>query len=146
MRTVIQRVKEASVKVGNQMVGKIGLGALIFLAISGEDNEKSLDWMVKKVSDLRIFEDEKGKMNLCAQEAGAEFLVVSQFTLLGDCAKGRRPSFEKAAEPQKAEDFYNRFVEKLKQKDFKVETGRFRADMQVSLINDGPVTLVIDSF
>ncbi len=145
MRIVIQRVKEASVKVAHQTVGKIGLGALIFLAIAKEDSEQSLEWMVQKVSLLRIFEDAQGKMNLCAKEAGAEFLVVSQFTLLGDCVKGRRPSFDKAAEPKKAEDFYNRFVEKLRQKDFKVETGKFRADMQVSLINDGPVTLVIDS-
>ncbi len=145
MRIVIQRVKEASVKVAHQTVGKIGLGALVFLAIADEDNEQSLDWMVKKVFDLRIFEDKQGKMNLSSQEAGAEFLVVSQFTLLGDCVKGRRPSFDKAAEPKKAEDFYNRFVEKLRQKNCKVETGTFRTDMQVSLTNDGPVTLVIDS-
>lgn len=145
MRSVLQRVKAASVVVGQETVGKIGCGMLIFLAISADDREQNLDWMVNKIAQLRIFEDAQGKMNLSAEEANAEFLVVSQFTLLGDCIKGRRPSFDKAAEPQKAEDFYNGFVEKLKQKNFKVETGTFRADMQVSLINDGPVTLVIDS-
>ncbi|MCC6759222.1 MAG: D-tyrosyl-tRNA(Tyr) deacylase [Candidatus Omnitrophica bacterium] len=145
MRIIIQRVKVASVVVGSGTVGKIGSGVLIFLAVAKDDSDEQLDWMVNKVSELRIFEDADGNMNLAAQEAGAEFLVVSQFTLLGDCVKGRRPSFDKAAEPKKAEDFYNRFVEKLKQKNFKVETGRFRADMQVSLVNDGPVTFVIDS-
>lgn len=145
MRTVLQRVKAASVVVGPETVGKIRCGMLVFLAISADDSEQNLDWMVNKIAQLRIFEDAQGKMNLSAEEAGAEFLVVPQFTLLGDCIKGRRPSFDKAAEPQKAEDFYNRFVEKLKQKNFKVESGKFRADMQVSLINDGPVTLVIDS-
>ncbi len=145
MRIVIQRVKAASVVVGQETVGKIGCGMLVFLAISADDCEQNLDWMVNKIAQLRIFEDEQGKMNLSASEAGAEFLVVSQFTLLGDCVKGRRPSFDKAAEPKKGEDFYNCFVEKLRQKNCKVETGTFRADMQVSLINDGPVTLVIDS-
>ncbi len=145
MRIVIQRVKQAKVEVAGQAVGQIGCGLLIFLAIAKDDTDEQIDWMVNKVADLRIFEDQDEKMNLSAQEVSAEFLVVSQFTLLGDCVKGRRPSFDQAAEPQKAEDFYNRFVEKLKQKNFKVETGKFRADMQVSLVNDGPVTLVIDS-
>ena len=145
MRTVIQRVKAASVVVGSETVGKIGSGMLIFLAVAKDDSDEQLDWMVNKVSELRVFEDADGKMNCSACEAGAEFLVVSQFTLLGDCVNGRRPSFDKAAEPQKAEDLYGRFVEKLRQKNFKVETGRFRADMQVSLVNDGPVTFVIDS-
>ncbi|MCC6758861.1 MAG: D-tyrosyl-tRNA(Tyr) deacylase [Candidatus Omnitrophica bacterium] len=145
MRAVIQRVKAASVVVGSEVVGKIGSGMLVFLAVAKDDSDEQLDWMVNKVSELRVFEDDDGKMNLSANEAGAEFLVVSQFTLLGDCVKGRRPSFDKAAEPQKAEDLYGRFVEKLRQKNFKVETGKFRADMQVSLVNDGPVTFVIDS-
>ncbi len=145
MRSVIQRVKQASVNVDHQTLGKISLGVLVLLAISVEDTQQSLEWMVNKISELRIFDDDNGKMNLSARQVNAEFLVVSQFTLLGDCAKGRRPSFDKAAEPQKAEDFYNRFVEKLRQRNFKVETGKFRAQMQVSLINDGPVTLVIDS-
>jgi len=145
MRIVIQRVKAASVAVGTEITGKIGAGMLIFLAVAKDDSDAQLNWMVNKVAELRIFEDSDGKMNLSGQEAKAEFLVVSQFTLLGDCEKGRRPSFDKAADPVKAEDFYNRFVEKLKQENFKVETGRFRADMQVSLVNDGPVTFVIDS-
>ena len=145
MRTVIQRVKAASVAVDSEIVGKIGSGMLIFLAVAKDDADEQLDWMVNKVSELRIFEDNDGKMNLSANEANAEFLVVSHFTLMGDCVKGRRPSFDKAADPKKAEDFYERFVEKLRQKNFKVETGKFRADMQVSLVNDGPVTFVIDS-
>ncbi|MCB9757243.1 MAG: D-tyrosyl-tRNA(Tyr) deacylase [Candidatus Omnitrophica bacterium] len=145
MRVVIQRVKEANVKVDNEIVGQIGLGALVFLAISQEDDEQSLDWMVKKVSQLRMFEDADGRMNLSAQEVAAKFLIVSQFTLLGDCVKGRRPSFDRAAEPGKAQDFYQRFIGKLRQQNFQVEAGIFRADMQVSLINDGPVTFVIDS-
>ena len=145
MRVIIQRVKIASVKVGGDVVGKIGGGMLIFLAVGHDDSDTDIDWMVNKVSQLRIFEDKEGKMNLAADEVKAEFLVVSQFTLLGDCAKGRRPSFDKAAEPKKAEDFYNRFVEKLRQANFKVETGKFRAMMDVSLINDGPVTFIIDS-
>ncbi len=145
MRTVIQRVKAASVVVGSETVGKIGSGVLVFLAVAKDDSDEQLDWMVNKVAQLRIFEDADGKMNCSADETGAEFLVVSQFTLLGDCVKGRRPSFDKAAEPQKAEDFYNRFIEKMRQKNFKVETGVFRANMQVSLVNDGPVTFVIDS-
>lgn len=145
MRAVIQRVKAASVTVEKIALGSIRRGVLVFLAVAQEDTQKDLIWLVNKIADLRIFDDADGKMNLSAKEAGGEFLVVSQFTLLGDCAKGRRPSFDKAAEPKKAEDFYNRFVEQLRLKNFKVETGRFRAMMQVSLVNDGPVTLVIDS-
>ncbi len=145
MRVIIQRVKTASVTVQGDVVGKIGQGMLIFLAVGHDDQERDIDWMVNKVSQLRIFEDKEGKMNLAADEVKAEFLVVSQFTLMGDCAKGRRPSFDQAAEPQMAEDFYNRFVEKMRQLNFKVETGKFRAMMDVSLINDGPVTFIIDS-
>ena len=145
MRVVIQRVKEASVKVDGQVVGSIGKGMLIFLAVGKDDTAKDIDFLVNKVAQLRIFEDAHGKMNLSAQETPAEFLVVSQFTLLGDCAKGRRPSFDKAAEPKMAEDFYNKFVEKLRAQKFKVETGVFRAMMDVSLVNDGPVTFILDS-
>ncbi len=144
MRVVIQSVRDARVKVVDEIDGEIGLRVLVFLAIGQDDNEQSLDWMVKKVSQLRIFEDADGKMNFSAQEVGAKFLIISQFTLLGNCVKGRRPSFDKAADPKKAEDFYNRFVEKLRQKNFKVATGIFRANMQVALVNDGPVTFVID--
>jgi D-tyrosyl-tRNA(Tyr) deacylase len=145
MRVVVQRVKEASVKVDSQIVGAIGKGMLVFLAVGKDDTEKDLDFLVNKVAQLRVFEDNQGKMNLSAQETPVEFLVVSQFTLLGDCDKGRRPSFDKAAEPKKAEDFYNQFVAKLRAQKFKVETGVFRAMMEVSLINDGPVTFIVDS-
>ena len=149
MRVVIQRVKEASVKVDSQVVGAIGAGMLIFLAVGKDDTEKDIDFLVNKIIQLRIFEDSQGKMNLSAQETPVQFLVVSEFTLLGNCDKGRRPSFDKAAEPKRAEDFYNQFVEKLRRsgdaQKFKVETGAFRAMMDVSLINDGPVTFIVDS-
>ena len=145
MRLVIQRVKEASVKVDSKVVGAIGVGMLIFLAVGKDDTEKDIDFLVNKITQLRIFEDKEGKMNLSAQETPVQFLVVSEFTLLGDCAKGRRPSFDKATEPKMAEDFYNQFVEKLRGQKFKVETGVFRAMMDVALVNDGPVTFILDS-
>ena len=145
MRLVIQRVKSAHVAVAGQIVGKILQGLVILLGVDKRDNVNDVDFLVDKVAELRIFEDKDGKMNLPAREAAAEFLVVSQFTLLGDCRKGRRPSFDQAADPAKGEEFYNLFVEKLKAKNFKVETGRFRAMMEVHLVNDGPVTFVIDS-
>ncbi len=145
MRLVIQRVKEARVDVDGKTVGTIHRGMLIFLAVAKDDSEQDVDFLVGKVSELRIFEDTEGKMNRSIGQAQGEFLVISQFTLLGDCAKGRRPSFDKAADPKKGEELYNFFVEKLRAKNFKVETGRFRATMDVSLVNDGPVTLVMDS-
>ena len=145
MKIVLQRVKEAEVTVDAGQVGKIGLGLLVFLGVGKDDTAADVDFLVDKVSQLRIFEDSDGKMNLSAAEAKAEFLVVSQFTLLGDCDKGRRPSFDKAAEPKKAEELYNLFVERLRHKSFKVETGVFRAMMDVGLINDGPVTFILES-
>ena len=145
MKTVIQRVKEASVTVDGQVVGKIGLGLLVFLAVSKNDTASDVDYLVNKLIELRIFEDDKGKMNFSIQEAGGEFLVVSQFTLLGSCEKGRRPSFDQAADPQKGEELYNAFVKALKGAGQKVETGQFRAMMDVSLVNDGPVTFVVES-
>jgi D-aminoacyl-tRNA deacylase len=145
MRIVIQRVKEASVSVENAVVGQIGPGMLILLGVGKDDTAADADALTEKVSELRIFEDPAGKMNLSAREANGGFLVVSQFTLYGDCSRGRRPSFDAAADPQKGEELYNLFVEKLKAKGFKVETGRFRAMMDVALVNDGPVTFVIDS-
>ena len=145
MRLVIQRVKESEVKVDDARVGAIGRGLLIFLGVAKTDTAEDADYLVKKVAELRIFEDKDGKMNLSAQEAGAQFLVVSQFTLLGDCRKGRRPSFDAAADPQKGEELYEYFVQKLRQSGSKVETGRFRAMMDVSLINDGPVTFILES-
>jgi len=143
MKFVIQRVKKASVSVSSKSGGAMGPGMLVFISIEKEDKEGDLDYFVRKISELRMFEDEHGKMNLSARDAHAEFLVVSQFTLSGSCEKGRRPSFDKAAEPGVAQELYNLFVEKLRALHFKVETGEFRAMMDVSLINDGPVTFIL---
>ncbi len=145
MRIVIQRVKQASVRVSGGTVGAIRKGLLIFLGVAKKDTIANINFIVDKVAELRIFADHEGKMNVPIREAGGEFLVVSQFTLLGDCSQGRRPSFDEAADPLKGEEYYNLFVEELKKKGFKVETGRFRAMMDVELINDGPVTFVIET-
>jgi len=145
MRVVIQRVKEAQVKVGGQVVGQIAQGMLIFLGVARQDNQTSADYLVKKITELRIFEDLQGKMNVSAQEIGAQYLVVSQFTLYGNCDKGRRPSFDEAADPALGEELYNYFVNQLKATKAQVECGQFRKMMDVSLVNDGPVTLIIDS-
>jgi D-tyrosyl-tRNA(Tyr) deacylase len=145
MRVVVQRVKEAQVCVGCHVTGKIGRGALIFLGIAKDDQEDDVDYLIQKVSQLRMFEDKEGRMNLSAHQVQAEFLVVSQFTLYGDCRNGRRPSFDQAADPQIAEPFYDQFVKKLQRQHAHVATGQFRAMMDVSLTNDGPVTFVIDS-
>ncbi len=144
MRLVIQRVKEAVVSINGQITGKIGCGMLIFLGVAKADTEQDADLLVQKVMELRIFDDNAGKMNLSAADVGAQFLVVSQFTLLGNCDKGRRPSFDDAAPSDQAEEIYNYFVRQLKDKNVPVETGRFRAMMEVSLINDGPVTLILE--
>jgi D-tyrosyl-tRNA(Tyr) deacylase len=145
MRTVIQRVKEAQVKVGGQVVGQIGQGLLVFLGVARDDSRLSADYLVKKITELRIFEDAQGKMNVSTQEAGGQFLVVPQFTLYANCDKGRRPSFDQAADPVKGEMLYTYFVDQLKAAKANVETGQFRAMMDVSLINDGPVTFIVDS-
>jgi len=145
MRAVIQRVKEAQVKVAGQTVGQIAQGLLIFLGVAREDTPACADYLVKKITELRIFEDAQGKMNVSAQKTGAQFLVVSQFTLYGNCDKGRRPSFDQAALPARGEELYNYFVQQLKAAGGTVQTGQFRAMMDVSLINDGPVTLIVDS-
>ena len=145
MISVIQRVQKAAVTVQTRRVGYIKKGVLIFLAIAKEDTEQDIEYLVRKIVNLRIFEDAAGKMNLSASEVKAEFLVVSQFTLLGDCAKGNRPSFERAADPVKAEKFYLQFIDQLRLHHFKVETGEFRAMMNVSLVNDGPVTFILSS-
>jgi D-aminoacyl-tRNA deacylase len=145
MRVVIQRVKEAQVKVAGQTVGQIAQGILIFLGVAHNDSKASADYLVKKITELRIFEDAQGKMNLSALDVGGQFLVVSQFTLYGNCDRGRRPSFDEAAHPAKGEELYNYFVTQMKAVKAKVETGQFRAMMEVNLINDGPVTFIMDS-
>jgi len=144
MKTVIQRVKQAQVKVKGKIVSKIDRGLLVFLAIKKDDDQKKLDWMAEKVANLRIFSDPQGKMNLSVKDVKGKVLVVSQFTLYGDCQKGRRPSFTKAAEPKKAEEFYNLFIKKLKAFDLEVKEGVFGTMMAVELVNDGPVTIIIE--
>ena len=144
MRAVIQRVKEASVSVGGETVGRIGRGFLVLLGVHVSDEIKDAEHIVKKVSGLRVFEDEAGKMNLSLSDVNGELLIVSQFTLYGDARHGNRPSFIEAALPDKAVPLYEYTVSRLRES-FKVETGVFGADMQVSLINDGPVTILLDS-
>jgi len=145
MKIVIQRVKEASVTVDAKIVGRIGKGLLVFLAVAKNDTLDDVNYLVKKLIELRVFEDAQGKMNCSIAEADGEFLVVSQFTLLGACEKGRRPSFDAAADPKKGEELYNAFVDALKAAGQKVATGQFRAMMDVALVNDGPVTLILES-
>lgn len=145
MNVVIQRVKNSQVTVKGNVVGKIDAGMLVFLGVSKTDTESDADYLVNKLINLRIFEDAAGKMNCSALDRGASFLVVSQFTLQGNCEKGRRPSFDGAADPQKAEALYNYFVVRLRQHQLKVETGQFQAMMDVSLVNDGPVTFILES-
>ena len=145
MRAVVQRVKESSVTVGGDIIGKIGAGLLVFLGVSKEDTTNDVDYLADKILNLRIFEDEHGKMNRSLLEARGDMLVVSQFTLLGDCRKGRRPSLTDAAEPDKANELYEQFVEKAGSSGILVKTGRFRAMMDVQLINDGPVTFIVES-
>ena len=145
MKIIIQRVNQARVTVESKLVGEIQRGALVFLGISKDDTQKEADYLVKKIVDLRMFDDSEGNLNLSAKDIGAAFLVVSQFTLYGNCTKGRRPSFDKAAAPPVAEELYNYFLNALKLQEVKVESGMFRAMMQVELINDGPVTFILDS-
>jgi D-tyrosyl-tRNA(Tyr) deacylase len=145
MRAVIQRVSESSVAVGPEVVGRIGRGLLVLLGVSKTDTEKDADYLSEKVAHLRIFEDSDGRLNRSVMEVGGEMLVVSQFTLLGDCRKGRRPSFTEAAEPEPAMRLYEHFVRQTAKLGISVQTGRFQARMAVSLVNDGPVTLIIDS-
>ncbi len=145
MRLVIQRVKEAKVEVDGRVVGAIEHGLLILLGVAKDDHQHDIEFLLNKLISLRIFEDAQGKMNLSIEEVKGEFLIVSQFTLLGDCRKGRRPSFDQAADPKTGEEMYLQFVHQLRARNFKVETGQFRAMMQVALINDGPVTFVLDS-
>lgn len=145
MIAVVQRVKSASVSVGGARVSEIGPGLLVLLGVAQSDTASDIAYMADKIVNLRVFADDRGKMNRSLLDAGAQMLVVSQFTLLGDCRKGRRPSFVRAAGPEQAEDFYLRFVEDVRQKGVFVETGQFRAMMDVALVNDGPVTLIVES-
>lgn len=146
MNAVIQRVANAAVEVDGKTVGKCGKGFMILLGVMQGDGEENADKLVKKTVNLRIFEDENGKMNLSALDVGAEMLVVSQFTLCADCTHGRRPSFTPAAPPKEANGLYEYFTSRLKEAGIsRVETGVFGADMQVSLVNDGPVTIILNS-
>jgi len=145
MRAVIQRVKQSSVSINNSIVSEIKKGLLILLGIAKDDEVGDVNYLAEKIIHLRIFEDENGKMNHSLLETGGEMLVVSQFTLLGNCSKGRRPSFIDAAEPEKANRLYEKFSDIVKQKGIAVQTGQFQAMMDVSLINDGPVTFVVES-
>lgn len=148
MRAVLQRVTSACVQVDQRTVGEIGKGLMILLGVAREDAEPDASWLAEKVAALRIFQDPEGRMNLSIKETGGSALVVSQFTLMGDCRKGRRPGFDKAAPPDQAEKLYERFVELLRAElgpELEVATGSFGAYMSVSLVNDGPVTLILDS-
>ncbi len=145
MRAVVQRVKESKVEVKGEAVGVIGPGLLIFLGVGKDDSEKDCDYLANKIAHLRIFPDAGGLMNLSLMEAGGAALVVSQFTLWGDCRKGRRPSFAKAARPELAKELYEHFIKLLKAKGINVATGQFQEMMDVHLVNDGPVTLILDS-
>jgi len=145
MRAVVQRCSSGSVTVGGEIIGKVGRGLVVLLGVATGDTEADLDYLVDKIVGLRIFEDTAGKMNLGLPEVQGEMLVVSQFTLLADTRKGRRPSFLEAAAPEFADQFYQQFVKKVRAQGIKVATGRFRAEMQVALVNEGPVTIVLDS-
>ena len=145
MRAVVQRVSEARVRVDSEVVGEIQAGLLVFLGVGREDTEKDVDFLAGKIAGLRIFPDEAQKMNLSLLDAGGAMLVVSQFTLHGDCRKGRRPAFIAAAPPEQAEPLYERFVAQVEKLGLRVSAGRFGAMMEVELVNDGPVTLLLDS-
>lgn len=145
MRVVIQRVSEASVKVDNKIVGEIGKGLMLLIGVDESDENADADWLVKKILDVRVFSDVEGKMNHSIKDINGEILCISQFTLISDYKKGNRPSYIKAARPDKAIPLFEYFKEELKKSGLKIESGIFGADMRVSLINDGPVTLVFDS-
>jgi D-tyrosyl-tRNA(Tyr) deacylase len=146
MKVVIQRVSEASVKIEGEITGKIEKGLMILLGVSQNDSEKEVEWLSKKIINLRIFEDEEGKMNLSLQDVGGEILLISQFTLHAKTKKGNRPSFIEAARPELAIPLYQKMIESLEQQlGKKIATGEFGADMKVSLCNDGPVSIIIDT-
>lgn len=145
MKVVLQRVSEAHVKVDNEIVGKIEKGLMLLIGVDEADEISDADWLVKKVLDVRVFSDEDGKMNHSVKDINGEILCISQFTLISDYKKGNRPSYIKAAKPDKAIPLFDHFKEEIKKSGLKIESGIFGADMKVSLINDGPVTLVFDS-
>jgi len=145
VRAVIQRVSSGAVTVDGKLTGRIGVGFVVLLGVANVDTQEDVIWLAGKVADLRVFDDDDGRMNLALKDVGGAVLVVSQFTLLGDCRKGRRPGFVAAAPPEKASSLYQSFVAELRAHELKVETGQFQAQMTVSLTNDGPVTLLLDS-
>jgi D-tyrosyl-tRNA(Tyr) deacylase len=145
MRAVVQRVSRASVKVNGEFTGQIGAGLLVLLGVSQNDSEADVDYLAEKIGGLRIFEDEDGKMNRSVIEAGGAVLAVSQFTLFGDVRRGKRPSFDSAARPERAKELYEYFVVRIRALGLRCETGRFQEMMQVELVNEGPVTILLDS-
>lgn len=145
MRLLLQRVKEASVKVDGEIIGQIGHGLLVFVGVSDTDDKQIADKMIDKMTKLRIFDDEQGKTNLSAADVNGEFLIISQFTLYADCRKGNRPSFISAGKPEVANELYEYVISEVAKKGFKTEHGSFGADMKVSLLNDGPFTVILDS-
>lgn len=145
MRAVIQRVKESDVTVEDKITGSIGHGLTVLLGVEEDDSEEDARYMADKISGLRIFEDDAGKMNLSVRDVGGSILAISQFTLLGDARKGKRPSFSSAARPDEADRLYRRFIDFVKEGGIKVEEGIFRAEMLVRIYNDGPVTILLDS-
>lgn len=145
MRAVVQRAAEARVSVDGEITGEIGRGLVVLLGIGQEDTDRDIEYLADKIANLRIFEDENDKMNISLLDIKGQLLVVSQFTLFGDCRKGKRPSYDRAAKPETAENLYERFVERCRGLGVRTETGRFQARMLVELQNDGPVTLLLDS-
>lgn len=145
MRAIIQKVTSASVKVENELISEIGNGYMILLAVKETDDKDDLSYIKRKISNLRIFEDNEGKMNLSLKQTGGEILLVSQFTLYGDARKGNRPSLTESAGLEKANNYYEKLRDELIDEGFNVKTGKFQAHMEVSLVNDGPVTIILDS-
>jgi D-tyrosyl-tRNA(Tyr) deacylase len=145
MRAVVQRVDRASVKVDDEITGEIGRGLLVLLGVAQDDAESDADYLAEKIAGLRIFEDDAGKMNLSVMDIAGAVLAVSQFTLYGDVRRGKRPSFDTAARPERARELYEYFVNRIRAAGLRCETGRFQAMMEVSLVNSGPVTILVDS-
>lgn len=145
MRAVVQRVLRSRVTVDGETVGEIGPGFMVLLGVSRDDTEADADYLAEKIAGLRVFDDEQGRVNRSLQDVGGAVLAVSQFTLYGDVRRGRRPGFDRAARPEQAEPLYQRFVAQLKARGLQVATGRFQTHMEVELVNDGPVTILVDS-